>query len=211
MNKLEKTPTSNPPPTTHAGVQNTPVIHTHIVEGLDSTNKQNAPTQVHMYTYTRVYIHTCICIHIHRHTYVHIHTYEHAHTIHAYMHTHMHMHVFAHLHTDRKSQQQRLNASSNIIDAHTNTYKYACIYTYIRTYIYAHPAASVFADVYADVEETPVERIYLHMYWCTEHLFQCACNTQCKKMHIHIYLHTYAHAYTYAHEYTCACMTLSTH
>jgi len=57
MNKLEKIPTSNPPPHTHAGVEKTPVIHMHVVGGLDSTNKQNAPTRVHMYTHTRVHIH----------------------------------------------------------------------------------------------------------------------------------------------------------
>ena len=125
------------PPTNARRCSKAPVIHTHVVEGLDSTNKQNAPTQVHMYTYTRVYIHTCICIHIHRHTYVHIHTYEHAH-IHAYMHTHMHMHVFAHLYTGRKSQQRHLNASRNFIDAHTYPYTFACTYAYICTYTYVH-------------------------------------------------------------------------
>ena len=45
------------------------------------------------------------------------------------MHKHIHMHVYAHLYTDRKSQQRRLNASNNIIDAHTHPYTYACIYT----------------------------------------------------------------------------------
>jgi len=80
---------------------------------------------------------TCICIHIHRHTYLHIHTYAHAH-IHAYMHTHIHIRVHAHLYTDRKSQQQRVDTSNNIIDAHTHSYKYACIYTYIFIYTYVH-------------------------------------------------------------------------
>ena len=39
---------SHPPLHMHAGVKKTPVIHTHVVEGLDSTNKQNARTRVHM-------------------------------------------------------------------------------------------------------------------------------------------------------------------
>jgi len=65
-----------------------------------------------------MYMHT-----YNRHTYIHMHTCAHAH-IHAYMYTHIHMHVYAHLYTDRKSNQQRLNASSNIIDAHTYPYTY---------------------------------------------------------------------------------------
>ena len=32
------------------------MIHAHVVERLDSTNKQNAPTRVHIYTHTRAYI-----------------------------------------------------------------------------------------------------------------------------------------------------------
>ena len=38
------------------------MIHTHVVEGLDSTNKQNAPTRVHIYTQTRVHIHVYVYI-----------------------------------------------------------------------------------------------------------------------------------------------------
>ena len=33
-----------------------PVIHTHVVERLDSTNKQNAHTRVHMYTTWKVWL-----------------------------------------------------------------------------------------------------------------------------------------------------------
>ena len=76
-------------------------------------------------------------VHIHRHTYTHLHTYAHAH-IHAYMHTHVHTHVYAHLYIDGKSLQRRLNASSNIIDAHTYLYTYAWAYIYICTYTYVH-------------------------------------------------------------------------
>jgi len=87
MNKLEKTPTSNAPPHTHAGVKKTPVIHTHVVEGLDSTDKQNAPTRVHMYTHTCVYIHVYAHIYTDTHTYIHIH-------IHMHMYTHTCTHVY---------------------------------------------------------------------------------------------------------------------
>jgi hypothetical protein len=44
MNKMEKKPSSNPSPHTHAGFEKTSVIHAHVAEGLDSKNKQNAPT-----------------------------------------------------------------------------------------------------------------------------------------------------------------------
>jgi len=72
----------------HAGVQKTPVIHAHLVEGLDSTNKQNTPTRVqctparaciymYMNTYTQIHIntytykYTCTYTRIHAHTYTH--------------------------------------------------------------------------------------------------------------------------------------------
>ena len=96
MNKLIKNPTSNPPPHTHAGVEKTPLKHTHVVKELDSTNKQNldAPTRVHMYTHKRVCInvyayiytdtHICIYIHMHMHIYTHTCTY-----IYTYMYTHI--------------------------------------------------------------------------------------------------------------------------
>jgi len=119
----------------HAGVEKTPVIHTHVVEGLDSTNNQNAPTRVYLYTHTRVHIHVYACIYTD--TYIYKHTFAHAH-IHAYMHTHPHIQVHAHLYTDKKSDQQRLNSSNNIIDAHTHPYTYACIYTCICIDTYVH-------------------------------------------------------------------------
>ena len=44
-------------PHTHAcKCYETPVIHAHVVERLDSTNKQNAPTRVHMYTQTCAFL-----------------------------------------------------------------------------------------------------------------------------------------------------------
>jgi len=60
---------------------------------------------------------------------------------------------------------------------------------HIHIYMHIHicmPCSECVADVYVDVEETPVERIHMHMHWCTEHLFQSACNTQCQKVHIYI-------------------------
>jgi len=139
MNKLEKNPTSNPPLHTHAGVDKTPgpVIHTHVAEGSNSKNHQNAPTRVHMYAQTRMHIHVYAYIYTDTHIYTSIHTHAHAH-IHAYMHTHIHIHVHAHLYTYIKSQQQLLDASNNVIDAHTHQYTYACIYTYICICTYVH-------------------------------------------------------------------------
>jgi len=208
MNKLETPPTSNSSPHTHAGVKRTPVIHTHVVQGLDSTNKRNTPTRVHMYTPKRVYIHTCICIYIHRHTYIHIHTYAHAH-MHAYMHMNIHVHVHAHLYTNIKSQQRRLNASNNIIDAHTHPYTYACIYTCICIYTYVHTLQRMrrrcvrwcqrnicmtHTTAHALVLKTPVPK-------CTQHSLQKECT--------YIYTYTHMHTHTYAQEYTCASITPS--
>ena len=122
MNKLREKPTFKPPPHTHAFVEKTPEIHTHIVEGLDSTSKRNAPTQVLMYTHMCVHIHVYAYIYTYIHTYICICTYTHihAHIYHAYMRTYIHIHVHEYLYTDRKSQQRHLNASNNIIDAHTH-------------------------------------------------------------------------------------------
>ena len=75
-------------------------IHTHYL----STH-----TLVNLFTYKHEAMQQAdACMHIHTYTHVHIH---------AYMHPHIH--VYAQLYTDRKSQQRRLIASSNIIDAHT--------------------------------------------------------------------------------------------
>jgi len=131
MRKLEKNSTSNPSPHTHAGVEKN-LGFTSCSRGIGT---KCAYTSAYVHPHACAY--TCICIHIHRHTYMHIHTYAHAH-IHTYMHTHIHIHVHAYLYTDRKSQQRRLNASNNIIDAHTHPDTYACIHTYICIHTYVH-------------------------------------------------------------------------
>jgi len=112
--------------------------------------------------------------------------------IHAYIHTHttsIHMHVYAHLYTDWKSQQQCLNASSNIIDAHTYPYTYACIYIYICIYTYVHNLQRVcsrcvrwcqtntcvmYTPAHALVHRTPVPK-------CTQNSLP---------KNAHIYIHT---------------------
>jgi len=48
------------------------MIHAHVVVRLESTNKQNAPTRVHMYTHTRVYINVYACIYTDIHSEVKI-------------------------------------------------------------------------------------------------------------------------------------------
>jgi len=96
MNKLEKTLTSNPAPHRHAGVEKTPVIHTHAVKGLDSTNKQNAPRRVHMYTHTRVHVHVYACIYTDTHIcmYIHMHMHIYTHTC-----THTYTYIYTHIYT----------------------------------------------------------------------------------------------------------------
>jgi len=148
------------------------------------------------YIHPHACVYTCIYIRIHRYTYIHKHTYAHAH-IHACMHTHIHMHVYAHLYTDRKSQQRRLNVSSNTTDAHTyyvSIYICMSIHIYMHIHICAHPAASV---------------LQMCMLMSNQHLYNvyvCTCTSaqkncskvratlHAKKMHIYICrdIHTYA-------------------
>ena len=89
-------------------------------------------TQTYIYTYT--YIYTC--------------------TIHTYMHTHTHTYAYAHVCTDRKCYQQHLNVSSNIIDAHTHPFAYACIYIHI--YIYKQYHRRTYASICI--------RMHIHTY-----------------------------------------------
>jgi len=181
-------------------------ISINVVERLDSTNKQKcAYTSAYVHPHASVY--TCICIHIHRHTYIHIHTYAHSH-IHAYMHTHMHMHVYAHLYKHRISQQQRLNASINIIDAHTYPYTYACAYIYICTYTYVHTLQRVChrcvrwcptntCITYTSAREL-VPRTPVPTRW--QHSLQKKC--------AYTYTYTRMHTHTYAHKHACTSTTL---
>ena len=87
-------PTSNPPLHMHAGVRQIPVIHTHVVERLDCTNKQNKPTQVHMYTHTRVYIQVYTFIYTDTHIYIYIHMH-----MPTYMQTCTHIYICTYMHT----------------------------------------------------------------------------------------------------------------
>jgi len=107
MNKLKKYPTSNPPPHTRAGVEKTPVIHAHVVERLDSTNKLNAPTRVHMYTHTRVYINVYAYIYTDTHIYIYIHIH-----MHLYTHTCTHIYIRMHMHTYAQIENLSNNAST---------------------------------------------------------------------------------------------------
>jgi len=88
MNKLKKNPTSNSPTHMLADVQNKPVIHTHVVKGLDSTNKQNAPTRVHMYNHVSVHIHVCAYTYTNTRIYIYIHM-----QMHIYTHTCAHIYI----------------------------------------------------------------------------------------------------------------------
>jgi len=109
---LKKSPTSNPPPHTSAGVEKTPVIHTHVVEGLDSTKKRNAPTRVHMYTQMRahtnahVFAHVCKYMFMHPYTQTHIHAY-------TYIYTCAYTRIYAHkcIHTCTRTSIHRQKIS----------------------------------------------------------------------------------------------------
>jgi len=108
MNKVKKNPASNPPTRTHAGFEKTPVIHAHVVEGLDSTNKQNAPTQVHKYTHTCVYIR---CVYAYIYTDTHIYIYIHMH-MHIYTHTCTHIYTYMYMHTYTQTENLSNNTST---------------------------------------------------------------------------------------------------
>ena len=148
---------------------------------------------MYVHTYTQTYIHTYTYIYTCTYTRIHAHTYTYA---------------YAHVCTDRISQQQRLNVSSNIIDAHTHPYACACIYTHIYIYTYVHNLQRVCRRC---------------VRWCKTHLCNihtCPCTSDHNTCKVHVtltakkctYICTYTHMYThaYAHENTCACMTLST-
>jgi len=189
--------------------EQTPVIHMHVAERLDSTNtKQCTYTGAYLHPHACVY--TCICIRIHRHTYIHIHTYAHAH-IQAYMHTHIHLFVYAHLYTDRKSQHRRFNASSNIIDVHMYPYRYSWAYIYLCTYtLYVETlqrgfrrcarwcptnACITYTSAHVLVPRTPDPK-------CTQHSLQ-------KNAHLYIYTHICIriHMHTNTHAYRRLCTT----
>ena len=110
-----KTPLPTPP--THAcKCQETPAIHAHVVERLDSTNKQNSPTRVHTYIHMRAHTNAHAYIYTEIHTYIHTHTHA---PIHAHMHTHTHTHVYAHACTHRKPSNNASTCQA-IIDAYTH-------------------------------------------------------------------------------------------
>jgi len=83
------------------------VIHAHVTERLDSTNKQNAPRRVHMYTYTRVYINVYAYIYTDIHIYIYIHVH-----MHLYTHTCTHIYIRMHMHTYAKIKNLSNNAST---------------------------------------------------------------------------------------------------
>jgi len=125
------------------------------------------------------------------------------------MHTHIHIHVHAHLYTDRKCQQQHLDASNNIIDAHTHLYTYACIYTCTRIYTYVHNLQQMccrcvrwchrnicitHTAAHALVHRTPVPK-------CTQYPLQKNAHIY---MHTHICIRIHMHKKTHAHLWYCS-------
>ena len=145
MNKLKQTPLPILP---HTRMQ--VLRHTHVAERLDSTNKQNAPTRVHMYTHTGAYI----SVYAYIYTDIHIYIYKHIH-MHLYTHTCTHIYIRMHMHTYAQIAIST-TTPQRVKQYHRRTYASICtcmhIHTHIHIHICAQPAARVLADVYVGVK-----------------------------------------------------------
>jgi len=108
MNKLKQTPLPIHPHPRIQVLRNTCDTRAHIVERLDSTNKQNhdAPTRVHMYTHTRVYINVYEYIYTDIHIYINIH-------IHMYPYTHTYAHIYIRMHIRTYTQIENLSNNTS--------------------------------------------------------------------------------------------------
>jgi len=106
------------------------------------------------------------------------------------MHTHIQMYVHAHLYTDGKSLQRRLNASSNIIDAHTYPHTYACIYIYICTYTRVHTLQRVCHRCVRWCQNTLLYNVYTYACTGAQSTYSKVHSTLTAKK-IHIYIHTH--------------------
>jgi len=106
--------------------------------------------------------------------------------MHIYTHTCTHIYIrmneYAHVCTDRKSQQQRLNESSYIIDRHTHPYTYACIHTHIYIYTYVHNLIYTHVCLYTSSYLYISIYIYIYIY---------------KYIYIYIFIYIYIHIYIY--------------
>jgi len=126
------------------------------------------------------------------------------------MHTHIHTHAYAHVCTDRKSQQQRLNVSSNIIAAHTHPYAYTCIYTRIYIYTYVHNLQRVCSQMctlvpkHTCVTYTPAHALVPKIpVKCMQHSLQKNAHIYipthiCIRIHMHTNTHTHGNSYSEA-------------
>ena len=119
MNKLKQTPL--------------PIPHAHVVERLDSTNKSNAPTRVHMYTHTRAYINVYAYIYTDIHIYIYIHTH-----MHLYIHIHAHTYAYACIHMHTYAQIKNLGNNASTCQAISWTHIYIHIHMHAYTHIYAY-------------------------------------------------------------------------
>ena len=102
--------------------------------------------------------------------------------MHIYTHTCTHIYIrmneYAHVCTDRKSQQQRLNESSYIIDRHTHPYTYACIHTHIYIYTYVHNLQRVCSQMCTLVyKHTCVTYIPAHALIDNDKKRMCTCSS----------------------------------
>ena len=135
MYKLKKKPISNPTLHTHAGVRKQPVIHRHVLEGLDGTIKQNTSPRVHMYTHSRVYMHVYPYIYTDTHICIHV-----------------HIHVHAHLYTEKISA----TTPGRVKQYHRRTYASIYICMHMHIYMHTHMCATCSECEYADVKGTSV-------------------------------------------------------
>ena len=86
-------------PHTHAyKCSEIPGIHWYVVERLDSANKQNAPTRVHMYTNTRAYINVYAYIYIDLHIHIYIYILIHMHYTRIHAHTYTYAYICTRMH-----------------------------------------------------------------------------------------------------------------
>jgi len=151
------------------------VIHTHVVEGLDSTNKQNAPTRVHMYTHTRVHIHVYAYVYIDTHICIFIY-------ICACSYTRIHAHTYAHTCPRSSIHKQEISATmpQRVKQYRRRTYAsmYTCMHVHINMHIHicAQPAANVTVSQMC----TSMSKEHLHS------AYNCKCTgaqNTCSKVH----------------------------
>ena len=201
----------------------------HVVERMDSTNKQNAPTRVHMYTRTRTYINVYAYIYTDIHIYIYIHI-----RMHLYTHTCTHLYIRMHMHTYAQIEKLSNNVSTcqAISQTHIRIHIHMHAYTHIYTYTYVHNLQWVCLQMRTLVYQTHLCNIHTcpctsaqntcskvhatliaknaHIYIPTHICIRIHMHTKTPCMHdtVHTLKHWYwdpqsIHKYAYTYTYTC--------